>query len=66
MAKEVATKEEKVNVKKIEDNLKKYVDSEIDKTSKKYLREKNRKISQGSVNCFRNGRVESLSFVTYI
>ena len=25
-----------------------------------------RKISLGSVNCFRNGRVESLSFVTYI
>ena len=47
MAKEVK-KEEPIDVKKLEKNLKKYVDDaisdEMDKTSRKFLREKNRKI----------------------
>ena len=47
MAKETI-KEEKIDVKKLEKNLKKYVDDaisdEMDKTSRKFLREKNRKI----------------------
>ncbi len=47
MAKETI-KEEKIDVRKLEKNLKKYVDDaisdEMDKTSRKFLREKNRKL----------------------